>query len=185
MTFLKPVMDQGCAEAAANIIPESDSTNQRLFLIPSGQIESGAPHKDTGDTHRRASRVVSCNFCPEASPASWEEVAPAPWEGDPEAAPGTSNRDHLQELPQDCRCPAPAPGEHQEGCRQAHHSTFFKDAVEAVVPDHSASLLPTREIPFSPQYQKQLGGPRAESLHDWTLILRTHHNSFLLLLIEG
>lgn len=99
MTFLKPVMDQGCAEAAANIIPESDSTNQRLFLIPSGQIESGAPHKDTGDTHRRASRVVSCNFCPEASPASWEEVAPAPWEGDPEAAPGTSNRDHLQELP--------------------------------------------------------------------------------------
>lgn len=128
MTFLKPVMDQGCAEAAANIIPESDSTNQRLFLIPSGQIESGAPHKDTGDTHRRASRVVSCNFCPEASPASWEEVAPAPWEGDPEAAPGTSNRDHLQELPQDCPCPAPAPGEHQEGCRQAHHSTFFKDA---------------------------------------------------------
>ena len=70
MTFLKPVMHQGCAEAAANIIPESDSTNQRLFLIQSGQIEPGAPHKDTGDTLRKANRVAFCNFCPEASPTS-------------------------------------------------------------------------------------------------------------------
>lgn len=113
-------MHQGCAEAAANIIRESDSTNQRLFLIQSGQIESGAPCKDTGDTHRRTSRVVSCNFCPEASP-SQEDVAPPP------------GRETLRQLQvhltgticKNCPRTVPAQPRHMVSTRRAADATSF------------------------------------------------------------